>query len=214
MDGWGNKLLDCAFSVATLAAVGLGLEPSAFTSRMTHGPHLLAPTASNFNPDHHGVLGQAGYHYDLNFITAHGRSRYPGLAVWTRDGSKKWVKIPPGCLLVQAGKQLEHLTGGVVQAGFHEVVVNNATMDAIATAQAEGKSLWRISSTMFSHIASDVLLEPLQGVHSSSLPGGQADDGALEAARRAYPPILAGDMVSAELAAINLGEGSQSTAAY
>lgn len=29
--------------------------------------------------------------------------------------------MPDGCLLVQAGKQLERLTGGHVLAGFHEV---------------------------------------------------------------------------------------------
>lgn len=31
------------------------------------------------------------------------------------------VSVPDGCLLVQAGKQLERLTGGHVLAGFHEV---------------------------------------------------------------------------------------------
>lgn len=31
--------------------------------------------------------------------------------------------MPDGCLLVQAGKQLEVLTGGHVIAGFHEVLV-------------------------------------------------------------------------------------------
>lgn len=31
------------------------------------------------------------------------------------------VRVPNGCLLVQAGKQMEYLTGGRVLAGFHEV---------------------------------------------------------------------------------------------
>lgn len=31
------------------------------------------------------------------------------------------MSVPDGCLLVQAGKQLERLTGGHVLAGFHEV---------------------------------------------------------------------------------------------
>lgn len=56
----------------------------------------------------------AGFHYDLNALTIHGRSRYPGLYVWTRDGGKRTVKIPAGCLLVQAGKQMEYATGGHV----------------------------------------------------------------------------------------------------
>jgi hypothetical protein len=39
------------------------------------------------------------------------------------------VKIPEGCLLVQAGKQLEWMTGGYIKAGFHEVVCTQATLD-------------------------------------------------------------------------------------
>ncbi len=41
------------------------------------------------------------YHYDLNLLTVHGRSRFPGLFVWLRDGRKVAVRIPPGCLLMQ-----------------------------------------------------------------------------------------------------------------
>lgn len=61
------------------------------------------------------------YHYDLNFLTVHGKSRFPGLFVWRRDGRRVPVRVPEGCLLVQAGKQLEILTGGEVMAGMHEV---------------------------------------------------------------------------------------------
>jgi hypothetical protein len=49
------------------------------------------------------------------------RSRFPGLSVWLADGRRLPVSIPPGCLLCQAGKQLEWLTGGHVKAGMHEV---------------------------------------------------------------------------------------------
>lgn len=63
----------------------------------------------------------AGYHYDLNFMTIHGKSRFPGLFVWLRNGQRIPVQIPAGCLFLQAGKQLEWLTGGHVKAGMHEV---------------------------------------------------------------------------------------------
>jgi isopenicillin N synthase-like dioxygenase len=53
----------------------------------------------------------AGFHYDLNFLTIHGKSRFPGLLIWTRNGEKMAVSVPDGCLLVQAGKQFELLTG-------------------------------------------------------------------------------------------------------
>ncbi len=62
----------------------------------------------------------AGWHYDLNFLSAHGKSRFPGLAVWLQDGRRLPVRIADGCLLLQAGKQMEWLTGGHVRAGMHE----------------------------------------------------------------------------------------------
>lgn len=48
----------------------------------------------------------AGFHYDLNFLTIHGRSRFPGLNIWLRNGKKMEVKVPVGCLLIQSGKQV------------------------------------------------------------------------------------------------------------
>ena len=48
----------------------------------------------------------AGYHYDLNVMTIHGKSRFPGLFIWLRDGTRVPVKVPDGCLLLQAGKQV------------------------------------------------------------------------------------------------------------
>jgi hypothetical protein len=38
---------------------------------------------------------------DLNLLTIHGKSRFPGLYIWLRDGTRTAVKIPDGCLLVQ-----------------------------------------------------------------------------------------------------------------
>ena len=52
----------------------------------------------------------------LNDKKSYGASKF-GAYVWTRDGSKRVVKIPAGCLLAQAGKQAEYLTGGHVLAG-------------------------------------------------------------------------------------------------
>lgn len=60
-----------------------------------------------------------GFHHDYDFFTVHGKSKYPGLYAWLNTGEKFVVEIPEGHLLVQAGKQLEWLTGGYVKAGFH-----------------------------------------------------------------------------------------------
>lgn len=66
----------------------------------------MAPTGSDLSK--YGTLNTvfAGYHYDLNFLTIHGRSRFPGLFIWLKDGRKVPVKVPEGCLLLQVGKQV------------------------------------------------------------------------------------------------------------
>lgn len=191
LDGWGCKMLAAAEAVAELAAVGFGLDRRAFVERMQHGPHLLSPTGVDLQK--HGQLGTvyAGYHYDLNFLTIHGKSRFPGLYVWLRDGRRVAVRIPDGCLLLQAGKQLEWLTGGTVQAGMHEVVCTPATQAAAADAAAAGLPVWRVSSTVFSHIASD---QPLQPLGRFATPDTVA----------AYPALPAGDYVQQELRTIKL----------
>eukprot|EP00850_Spirogloea_muscicola_P000445 SM000002S05525 [mRNA] locus=s2:598392:600662:+ [translate_table: standard] len=224
MDTWGAKMIAAVEAVAEMAALGFGLQRTAFTSLMKQGPHLLAPTGSDLArpgaPVGLAPLGTvfAGYHYDLNFLTIHGASRFPGLHIWLRNGRRLAVAVPAGCLLVQAGKQtrvltcnkrlalvisrgygcpllappqLEWLTGGEVLAGWHEVVMTDAGRAAAVAAAAAGRSLWRVSSTVFGHIASDTLLRPLG--HFAAAPGAAH-----------YPPVLAGDFVEAELAAINL----------
>jgi len=155
MDSWGGKLLGAVATAAEMLERGLGLAPGAFTGRMARGPHLLAPTGSDLA--RHGREGTvfAGAHTDLNFLTIHGRSRFPGLHVWLRDGRRVPVAVPDGCLLIQAGKQAEWLTGGHIVAGFHEVVFTEATARAVERARGEGRCLWRVSSTVFAHVASD-----------------------------------------------------------
>ncbi|KAK1259018.1 hypothetical protein QJS04_geneDACA010356 [Acorus gramineus] len=191
MDSWGYKMISAIEVVAEMAAIGFGLERDAFTSLMKQGPHLLAPTGSDLK--HYGHKGTvfAGYHYDLNFLTIHGRSRFPGLNIWLRNGQKVEVKVPIGCLLIQTGKELEWLTAGECLAGMHEVVVTDRTIDAIQSATERNRSLWRVSSTLFAHIASDAMLKPLGRFAESTL-------------AEKYPPIYAGEFVEMELAVINL----------
>lgn len=133
---------------------------------MDPSPHLLAPTASDLTKYGTKDTILAGFHTDLNFLTIHGRSRYPGLHIWARNtGRRIAVRIPPGGnhLLVQAGKQLEHMTGGLVKAGYHEVVVNDATVATVKKRKQEfpDRPLVRISSTFFWHLSSDFDLKPV-----------------------------------------------------
>jgi len=192
MDKWGQLMLQSVSTVVEMLAIGLGLPPHTFLDLLQKGPHLLAPTGSDIGKHNKLDTVFAGFHYDLNFITIHGKSRFPGLYIWLRDGTRYLVRVPDGCLLLQAGKQLEWLTGGAITAGFHEVVVTPETLKALERAQNEKRSLWRVSSTLFSHIASDNELKPL----------GQF---ATKEAVSNYPPILAGDQVQDELNKIKLG---------
>jgi isopenicillin N synthase-like dioxygenase len=196
MNQWGNCMLSAVTVVAEMTAVGLGLPKNSFTDMMKNGPHLLAPTGSDLAK--YGQLDRifAGFHYDLNFLTIHGKSRFPGLFIWLRDGRRCPVRVPDGCLLLQAGKQLEWLTGGDITAGYHEVVVTPDTLKAVEKAQAEGRPLWRVSSTLFSHIASDLNLKPL-----AQFSNAEAD--------KKYPLIMAGKQVNEELALIKLGRTPQ-----
>jgi len=188
MDNWGKKLLGAGVTLAEMAAVGFKLPRDTFKKLIQSGPHLLAPTASDL--EKYGSLHQilAGFHKDLNFVTLHGKSRFPGLFIWLRDGKKIPVSIPDGCLLAQAGMQFEYLTAGSVIAGYHEVVVTEKTIEALTKARQEKRCLWRISSTVFIHVASDKTLEPL-------LETDQKDK---------FPSIKAGHQVERELKAISL----------
>ena len=47
------------------------------------------------------------------------------------------MKIPNGCLLMQAGAMFEHITGGYVLSGYHEVVYTEATKAALEKAKEE-----------------------------------------------------------------------------
>ncbi|CAG9464386.1 unnamed protein product [Pedinophyceae sp. YPF-701] len=207
MDAWGTKMLAAVHTAARGLAVGLGLAPTALTDFMERGPHLLAPTGCDLS--RHNAPGTvfAGFHYDMNLLTIHGRSRYPGLHAWLRDGRRVPVVVPPGCLLLQAGRQLEWLTAGAAAAGFHEVVLTEATQEAMRRAEAEGRPLWRVSSTVFAHVASDRALEPLMSAEGAAaaraahgVPAGARGVGE----REEYPRTLAGEYVDSELAVIAL----------
>lgn len=72
-----------------------------------------------------------------------------------------------------------------------QVVCSEDTLRALSKAKAHGSSTWRVSSTVFGHIASDQLLTPLGHFATS------------ESAQQ-YPAVDAGKFVQQELEAIKL----------
>ncbi|KAB5518058.1 hypothetical protein GE09DRAFT_1157371 [Coniochaeta sp. 2T2.1] len=210
MDQWGTSMKNAVSNLAEMAAIGLGLPPSTFREAGRYGPHLLAPTASDLSKYGEKDTILAGFHTDLNFLTIHGRSRYPGLHIWARNTGKRIaVKIPPGnYLLVQAGKQLEHITGGLIKAGYHEVVVNDATIETIERRKRElpERPLVRISSTFFWHLSSDFDLVPIPECveEAKKLRAEQFNLGRDEGREVVYPPMKVGEQVQSELKHIAL----------
>lgn len=186
-----------------MAAAGLGIPEATFKDAGRYGPHILAPTASDLVKYGEKDTILAGFHTDLNFLTIHGRSRYPGLHIWARNTGKRIpVKIPPGnYLLVQAGKQLEHITGGLVKAGYHEVVVNEKTIETIERRKRElpDRPLVRISSTFFWHLASDFDLNPIPELSekAKALRLEQLNLGRDEGQEAQYPAMKVGEQVQA-----------------
>lgn len=194
MDSWGSKMLAALTTSAEMLAIGFGLPRRTFTEMMKGAPHLLAPTGSNLEKYNSKNTVFATFHQDLNFLTIHGKSRYPGLYIWLKDGSKVPVKMPEGCLLIQAGMQMEYLTGGQCQAGYHEVIATDAALKRAKQAKADGRPPWRVSSTLFGHIQSDRVLRPLGSFASS------------KTTNEKYPAIKAGAQVAAVLKKIALSK--------
>ncbi|KAK4058318.1 hypothetical protein OIO90_000475 [Microbotryomycetes sp. JL221] len=198
MESWGSQMQTSVETVAQALAVGLGLPSATLLNAGRFGSHLLAPTSTDLRK--YGREGEifAGFHTDLNALTIHGRSRYPGLHIWARNSGKKMVvKVPPGHLLVQAGMQLEHLTAGLIKAGYHEVVCTKATLETVGRRKADPATLdrpsIRISSTFFWHFSSDYVLQPsafLRSIASSEVvrrEQARLDDEAAQAPATSVP---------------------------
>lgn len=195
MNKWGNMMIEAVTTAAEMCAVGLGIEQTAFSEKMKLAPHLLAPTGSDLTKNDTGTVF-AGVHYDLNFLTIHGKSRFPGLYIWLKDGTKMSVKVPDGCLLIQAGIQMEWMTGGYIKAGFHEVIYTDATKEKVAKRLEEDPNakVWRVSSTLFAHIRHDQSIAPMQELKD------YWEEGALEK----YPDCTSEEKTMEELKAISL----------
>jgi isopenicillin N synthase-like dioxygenase len=100
---------------------------------------------------------------------------------------------------VQAGKQLEHITGGLIKAGFHEVVVNEQTLAVVERRKAElpDRPLVRISSTFFWHLSSDFDLTPIPSLaeEAKRVRVEQVNLGKDEGEEVVYPAIKVGQQV-------------------
>ena len=98
---------------------------------------------------------------------------------------------------------MEHLTGGYIRAGMHEVAYTEATKAAYEAAKAAGRSTWRVSSTLFTMLRNDVNILPIPEVACLV----DAD----EAAK--YPSMTAHEFFMGEVAATNMMTSKKDTVA-
>lgn len=193
-DGWAAFMNAAMMTLVEMVEIGLRLPEGAIRELMQNGPHLVAPTGVDLALFRNARYAWAGVHDDLNFLTGHGKSNFPGLYVWTKDGERISVVVPDGCILVQAGQQLEYLTAGEILCGLHEVVPPHdpGIIDAfLKKCRLGGLPGVRTTTTGFWHLAVRSTMQPVG--HLASLPGAEK-----------YPPILAGEYVLNELRRIGL----------
>ncbi|KAF8973519.1 hypothetical protein BDZ97DRAFT_1900355 [Flammula alnicola] len=185
MEQWGKSMKNAVADLADMVAIGLGIPAETFSQAGRFGPHLLAPTASDLVKYGKKDTILAGFHTDLNFLTIHGRSRYPGLNIWARNTGKR---IP-----------LEHISGGLIKAGFHEVVVNEQTLAVIEQRKETfpDRPLIRISSTFFWHLSSDYDLIPIPILNDEArqLRAEHIKSGKSDGDEVSYPPMKVGQQV-------------------
>ena len=104
----------------------------------------------------------------------------------------------------------EQITGGYILAGYHEVVYTEATKAVVdkklqENAKGANNILWRISSTLFSHLRYDVDLTPLAEMENLH------DKVKIQAGK--YPKMTAHDKLMEELKAINLAPKAETVEA-
>lgn len=158
----GNCFMKVFNKLLKYLAEELNLDENYFQDLCEQGNHMIAPTFSDLSKYNKENTILAGFHSDISFLTIHGKSKFSGLNIWTRDNERITVIVPDGYFLVQSGKQLQYITGGYILAGFHEVVVNDKTIKQIQLAKENNKPLVRVSSTFFGHINSDKYMEVLE----------------------------------------------------
>jgi hypothetical protein len=127
------------------------LQAGTLVGAIEKGPHQLIPAGLDLTSYEIGAIF-AYYHYDFNFLTAHTRGRFSGFLAWDRQGRRMTIDVPPNCIALQVGKMLEQLTGGLMLAGFHELVYTEAVGEEVAHAVQVASSLRRVTVDLFVYL--------------------------------------------------------------
>lgn len=172
MGKWGSNMMRDAEMILDAYAGHYGLDRHR-VFRLKYGAHIVAPTSTNllkYSPQ----TVVADTHADMGVLSGHEPSvavlyrpktaerkgwlvmkPCGGLIVWTRDGRRLRVAVPPGCRLFQAGFQFTHITDGRVLSGMHQVIVPPAAEELVKLAHEHEAGVQRISATIFIHLDAD-----------------------------------------------------------
>jgi isopenicillin N synthase-like dioxygenase len=176
----GDYFMQIQDNLNDIVSIELGQDKHFLRDMCHNGNHMVSPTMSDLSKYGKENTILAGLHSDISLWSIHGKSRYSGLNIWTRNNERIRVKVPDRCFLIQAGKQLAYLTGGYILDGLHEVVVQKDTIAQIEQSKKAGRSLTRVSSTYFCHVNSDKYLEVLPQFQTPET-------------QKLYPKILEGE---------------------
>jgi hypothetical protein len=85
INSWGFNLKNCGLVIAEMAAIGLGLDKHALSSKIVYGDFYMSPTGIDLSKTTPGQL-LTSFHRDFDLLTIHGKSRYAGLYAWLNTG--------------------------------------------------------------------------------------------------------------------------------
>ena len=155
-----EKTGECVLDALSLS---LGLEEKDSLKNFTKYGDYYMQNLCTFNI-HKKPVGHVMHklHFDRDLITVHTRSNYPCLVVYTTEDEARRIiaKPPPGALLVQAGLQLEWLSGGYFASGLHEVIVTEEAKEKATENVANGGDGHRITQTLFIRAENNIIVGP------------------------------------------------------
>jgi len=163
----GAAMVASMRTVSEMLEIGLGLREGDLTNRIKTGNHMLSPVGTCLNAYACRDKTISSFHKDLNYITVHGKCRYPGLIIWLPNGKRIPVFTPPGSMIMQVGSCLEYLTGGYFKAGYHEVIFSKELMRIYQEKMLTNSEQWRIATVLFSGLDYSTILEPIGSLRTN-----------------------------------------------
>lgn len=158
-----NTILFDALDLDDDMRLVLGKEPFMVLKQMRYAADPSDPAAGKFG---------AGAHTDWGSFTILATDETPGLQI--QMDHDVWLPVPPrkGCLIINSGDQIAHLTNGYYRSAMHRVVIapqngrttsGSSSSSATTTTAALGtpKRNERFSTAVFTYFGIDAMVGPM-----------------------------------------------------